>query len=136
MYRTKELYDEWNEMKKDIHFQEWGYISRNLYINEKEIRYVWLGLNIWCEQNGKREFMRPVLVIKKIGNMFFCVPLTTKGNINQFYYKLMSCRFDKPSTLILSQWRTLDKRRFMDKIWYISDEEFSQIKKLLKDMYL
>jgi len=80
MYRTKELYDEWNETKKEIHFQEWIHSSNTTFINEKEIWYIRLGLNIWCEQNGKREFMRPVLVVKKIGNMFFCIPLTSKGH--------------------------------------------------------
>ena len=47
--------------------------------------------------------MSPVLIIKKIGNMFFCIPLMTKEHTNRFYYKITSCKFDKSSLVILSQ---------------------------------
>ena len=69
-----EKFDEWNEEKKSIHLSK----EDNIFINPRDIWYVKLGLNIGNEQNGKGEFRRPVLVIRRIGNMYFCVPLTTQ----------------------------------------------------------
>jgi mRNA interferase MazF len=70
-----ELFDKWNEEKKYLHS-----ISerKDIFINPGEVWYIKMGINIGFEQNGKKEFRRPVLVIKKIGNMFLCMPLTTK----------------------------------------------------------
>lgn len=46
MYRNKELYNERNDLKQDIHFKNLNQRANNTFINEKEIRYVSLGLNI------------------------------------------------------------------------------------------
>jgi len=62
--------------------------------------------------------------------------LSTKDKLNPYYYKLKSVSFDKPSLAILSQVRMMDKRRFVNPIGFISEEEFFIIKKLLKDIYL
>ena len=55
MYRTSELYDQWNQEKKAIHFQltEHTRKTTSFYVNEREIWYVRLGLNIGFEENGK-----------------------------------------------------------------------------------
>jgi mRNA-degrading endonuclease toxin of MazEF toxin-antitoxin module len=88
------------------------------------------------EENGKEDFRRPVLVINRIGGLFFVVPLSTKEKDNKFYYRLTSVDFKKPSLVMLSQARVIDKKRFMNKIGEISDEEFQKIKKFLRKMYL
>jgi mRNA-degrading endonuclease toxin of MazEF toxin-antitoxin module len=44
--------------------------------------------------------------------------------------------FDKTSLAILSQVRIVDKRRFINPIGLVSEEEILIIKKLLKDIYL
>jgi len=131
---STQLYDIWNEEKKGIQSK------KNIpifHIYEREIWYVKLWINIWFEQNGKTHFRRPVLIIKKIGNMFYCIPLTTKGKENSFfYYKLQSKNFEINSWLILSQTKNLDKKRFDEYVWKIDPWEFLIIKKLLKEMYL
>ena len=61
-HSSLEVFDEWNEEKKQIHTKE----KENFYVNEREIWYVKLGINIGSESNGKKDFRRPVLVIKKV----------------------------------------------------------------------
>jgi len=138
MYRTKELYNEWNETKKEIHFELSEHSKKipTFYINEREIWYVRLWVNIGYEENGKWGFIRPILVIKKIGNLFFVVPMTTKTKNSHFYYTLKSVRFSRPSSLILSQARVIDKKRFEKILGEVNIAEFFQIKKLLKELYL
>lgn len=135
MYRTKELYDDWNDVKKVLHF--WVDVSslqHDIFIKERQIRYVRLGLNVWFEENGKSAFIRPVLVIKKVWWLFFCVPMTTKEKDNKYHYSLKTHQFDMPSVLLLSQARILDKKRFEKHIGVVDQEEFKIIKKLLKEL--
>jgi mRNA interferase MazF len=93
-------------------------------------------LNIGFEENGKDDFKRPVLVICRIGVLFFIVPLSTQDKGNKFYYTLKSVSFNKPSLAILSQVRMIDKKRFVHRIGQVSEEEMINIEKLLKDLYL
>ena len=95
-----------------------------------------MGENIGAEQNGKTEFSRPVLVLKKVGSLFFTVALTTKGKPeNNFYLKLSDLSMDEDhlknigqSWLILSQVRVMDKRRFLEKIGTVGSKEFNSVK--------
>lgn len=144
MYRTKELYDERNQCKKTIHFDKSNQMNNRIFINEKDVRYITLGLNIWFEENGKQKFKRPVIVIKKVWNLFFVVALTSKGKEeNKFYYKLCDTRFNErnltykdSSYCILSQVRVVDKKRFTELMWVVWDKEFFLIKEKLREMLL
>lgn len=107
-----DAFDIWNNEKKSINKKQ----IAHTYINPGEIWYIKLGVNIGFEQNGKKEFRRPVLVVKRIGNMYFCIPLTTKGKDSPFYQKIKLFGSDRDSFLIVSQGRSFDKRRFMDTI--------------------
>ena len=133
----KEKFDFWNLEKQKIHF--WKNIKR--YPQEREIWYIKMWINIWVEENGKNDFLRPVLVIKKIWILVFCIALSTQFKNNKFYKKLETCTFyekkykKENSMIILSQWKTLDTKRFIKQIWYISKSEFIELKKLLKSMY-
>lgn len=127
-------FDTWNIEKKLAHNRV---IKKDFIINTKEIWYVSLWCNVWYEQDGKMNFLRPVLVIRRIWSLYFCIPLTTRGKCDSaFYYTLYSVKFGKPSSLILSQWRVLDKKRFRYKINKVAAWEFNHIKKLLKGLYL
>jgi len=133
----EQKFDNWNKEKKNIHFSK----EIKKYPKERDIWYIKMWINIWVEENWKDDFLRPVLVIKKIWILLFCIPLSTQFKENIFYKELNTCTFyekkhiKKHSMLILSQWKTLDKKRFIKQIWYISKNEFSEIKKLLKNMY-
>ena len=70
----KEKFNFWNLEKQKIHF--WKDIKR--YPKEREIWYIKMWINIWVEENGKDDFLRPVLVIKKIWILVFWVALSTQ----------------------------------------------------------
>jgi hypothetical protein len=99
-------------------------------------------INIWFEENWKSEFLRPVLVLKKVWNLFFTVALTSKWKDNNFYYyKIKNLTLSEKNTkyidssyCILSQVKVMDKKRFTQNIWAISEEDFKNIQKKLKTL--
>jgi hypothetical protein len=62
--------------------------------------------------------------------------LTTKGKDSKFYYRLPDLYFKKPSSIILSQARVMDKARFIEKIGIVSEGIFFDIKEKLKALML
>lgn len=125
-------FDGWNEIKKTVNYK-----TTNFHIVGREIRYAHLWVNVGCEEDGKwNEYKRPVIVLKKIGNMFAIVPMTTWWNDSRYYYRLSNNYFWKTSRVILSQIRVLDKARFIDKIWMLSKEDLLAIKEKLKALLL
>ena len=54
-----------------------------------------------------------------------------KQNID---FKKRNNYFNKNSFLTFSQFRTIDKKRFIEKIWKINKEDFLDIKKELKNI--
>jgi mRNA interferase MazF len=133
---SNEVFDAWNHEKKAIHNDG---VSRTYYVNEREIWFVKMGKNIGFEENGKEQFLRPVLVVKKVGNLFFTVALTSKGKNNSFYHKLESIELDNPkyqdsSFAILSQVKVMDKKRFYEKAGIVPTEEFNRVKQKIKTL--
>lgn len=133
-------FDEWNKEKKEINEKD----VPLFFVKSRQVWFTKMGENVGAEQNGKKEFSRPVLVIKKVGSLFFTVALTTKGKPqNDFYLKLLDLSLDEDhlnnigrSWLILSQVRVMDKRRFLEKIGTIGREEFQVIKQKLTTLLL
>lgn len=133
-----EKFDKWSEEKKEIHKKEY----ETFYVNVREVWYIKMWINIGFEENWKTEFLRPVLVLKKVWNLFFTVALTSKWkDKNYFYYKFKDISLKNPkykdsSFAILSQVKTIDKKRFFEHAWNISKEDFIEIKKRLKQVLL
>jgi len=125
-----EIFDKWNNLKKEIHF--WN--EENNYPKSGEVWYINNWINIWFESNWKWEdFKRPVLVLKKIGSLFFVITMTTKWKDNIFFYKLDDNYFWKDSYLTLSQIKSIDKKRFIEKIWKLTNKDLYKIKKELQN---
>ena len=99
-------------------------------------------INLWFEENWKTEFLRPVLVLKKVWNLFFTVALTSKWKENNnFYYKFNNISLNNPkykdsSYVILSQVKVMDKKRFFENIWSIWKDDYIEIKKRLTKLLL
>ena len=130
------IFDAWNEQKKKIHNDR----EVEKYPKPREIWLTKMWVNIGDEQNGKEKFTRPVLILKKIWSLFFCVALSTKNKESFFYKKLQTAHFIdwfevSDSVLIVSQAKNFDKKRFIKQIGRIEQEEFLEIKKLLKEIY-
>lgn len=135
-----EKFDKWNNEKRNLEKLDY----ENFYVNSRDIYFTKMWINIGFEENWKKDFLRPVLVLKKIWNLFFTIALTSKWkDDNFFYYKLVSPKFNEEnkkhensSYCILSQVKVMDKKRFTDKIGYIKSDEFKIIKEKLKEFLL
>lgn len=123
-------FDKWNNKKKRINQKE---TSLNHFVNEREIWWCSLGLNIGYEQDGKNEeFERPVLVIKKFNReIVWIVPLTTIAKDNKFHYKLNSNK----SFVILSQIRLISTKRLIRRAEKIAEIEFKEIVEKIKNFF-
>ncbi len=127
-------FDIWNKEKKELHMSE----EIEIYPKPRHIWYAKFGVNIGSESDGKAEFLRPVLVLSKIGSLYWVVPLTSKFKENIFHHTLESVKFEKIeySLIMLSQARIIDKKRFQERIGkMVSKEEFSEIQKKMKSLY-
>ena len=133
MYPLKD-FDRWNILKKDINYNK---RSSGFYLNEREVWYVYMWINIWYEQSWKwKTYKRPVLVLRKLWNIFLCLPMTTGWkDWSRFYYKLDYSYFNKDSYIIKTQPRVLDKERFILHMATISKRDFEEIKKELKTLW-
>lgn len=133
---SEKNFDGWNEIKKSLVYKS----MNDVFINVRDVWYVKLGINVWFEQDGKKDFRRPVLVLKIVWSLYTVVPLTHKRKIKEhnsvFYHTITSCNFSDPSRCILSQLKVIDKKRFMDKIWYVSVEEVIIIKEKIRELCL
>jgi len=129
---NKNNYNSWNKIKQEIVFQK----SDIKYPKPWEIWNIYNGLNIWYESIWKWEyFERPFLVIKRLWNMFLCISMTTQWKDNNFYYRISDSYFNKKSYLTLSQWKCIDNKRFIKKIWTLSKSDLFEIKKELKTFW-
>jgi mRNA interferase MazF len=135
----RNIFDKWNIEKQRIDLIP----ENNIYINPRELWFTKMGKNIGFEEDGKEGFARPVLVIKKVGNLFFTVALTTQGKDSHFYHKFIKINlFEKyqkntnSSYVILSQVRVMDKRRFINMIGTVEKSEFEVIKQKLTTLLL
>ena len=123
----------WNKKKQQLDKRR----TDDIFPEIKEIWYVSLWVNVWSEQNGRWWFLRPVLIIKRIGGLYFCIPLSSQYKAHRLYYEIDSFHYkNKISFLLLGQWRVLDKKRFLRLLWKIEEEEYQKIKKLIKDLYI
>ncbi len=117
-------FDNWNEVKKQIETEPLG-----RHYKDREIYYVKIGENIGFEQSGKgKEFIRPVLVLKKFNKAFFYgVPLSTTKKRGKYYFEFNFID-GKTSITILSQVKPFDAKRLLNKIGMMKQEDFAKIK--------
>ena len=111
---SEEQFNEWNEEKKSIEKKR----VREVYIKQRQIWNVKMGKNIGFEENGKGQFMRPVVVIKKVGGLYFTVALTSVNHSSYFHFTLNENTYIDPyyetkhSKAILSQAKVMDVKMF------------------------
>ena len=130
-------------MKKD--FVKWHHkkeilnnIQQSPFFHEREIWFCYLGANVGFEQDGsEREFMRPVVVIRKFNKkIFWAMPLTKSSKvlddrIAPYYFEFYFIQ-DIRSLAVLSQIRLIDARRLSRHIGTMSEQDFAGLMKKLK----
>lgn len=121
--KYKKDFQTWNMHKKYLEKTK----TKNPFIQEREIWWVSIGVNLGYEEDGKgRSFNRPVLVIKKFSQyLFLGVPLTT--NLAVRPYKIEIKAKGSVSSILTSQIKAFSTKRVENKITKIEKEEFEKI---------
>ncbi len=122
-------FDDWNRVKKNINDRK----TQRFY-HERDIWWCSLGLNIGYEQDGKDgDYQRPVLILKGISlKTCLVIPLTTSATKHPMRLDI-GCVTGKNSKVIVSQIRTIDTKRLINKIGVLNQARFDQIRKVIKD---
>ena len=132
-------FDGWNEYKKKLEVRKsplWRYNQqKDRYYYDFYPREVWycsIGVNIGVEICGKNEdFERPVLILKKSGRLFICLPMTSKKPSNENLYFDLSFTDDSGSLVesyvTITNSVSLDVNRLLRRVRKISPEKFSNL---------
>lgn len=120
-------FDQWNKYKKNLDKHK-----VRTFCNEREIWFCHLGANIGFEQDGgSKEFLRPVIILKKFNNQTCWVLPLTKSSKKGLYYFPINFKGDKESRVIMSQIRMIDVKRLKYKAGRIENSKFKEIKNRL-----
>lgn len=123
----------WHQLKPVIDQKK-----ERVFFHEREIWFCHLGVNIGYEQDGfGKEFLRPVIILRKFNNEVCCIIPLTKANKrrNKTYYFSFSFDSKTRSTAILSQIRLVDSKRLKYKIGTMSEEDFSALKTKIRRLF-
>jgi mRNA interferase MazF len=110
--------------------------SPDILFKEGEIWWCRIGMNIGHETYGKGvSFARPVLIYKKLSKDFFIgVPITSKKKEGTWFVPLVFN--DKENCAILSQVRSFDGRRLIERMSVLGYTQFELVKIALRDLLL
>jgi len=128
MKYTKD-FDNWSRLKKVIQDTSIapGY-------KEREVWWAKLGANIGDEEDGKgAHFSRPVLIVKGFSrNLVWVVALTSVNKRGRYYYPIILN--NQTNVVILSQLKSLDARRFTNRIGVLDDQSFEVVRRKLRGL--
>jgi mRNA interferase MazF len=123
-------FDTWNVKKKNSELEE-----GRLYTT-REIWWCRLGLNIGFEQDGSgEEFLRPCIIVRGFGpRVCMVVPLTK--SLNKHPLRIPLGNIDgKSASALLSQIRSIDTRRLVEKIGFLDKEKFEELRKNARNLF-
>ncbi len=131
------FFDKWNEVKQNTNGKK-----HVRSFKERDIFYIHMGENIGFEQNGKGEkFIRPVIIYRKFTKeMFLGIPLSSQIKEGSFFYQFEFIKKSKigekisKNIAILVQIRLFSAKRLINKIGVIDNDDFSKLKKRLKEL--
>ncbi len=125
-------FDKWNEVKKELHNNG---VRRSF--KNRDIFYMKMGQNVGVEQNGKgNEFVRPVVILKKITNdMFIGIPVSSQIKNGSWFYKFDFNKKDKVSNniAIIPQIKMYSTKRLLNRIGKMKLDNFNELKQKIKD---
>lgn len=109
MKKTPQLYDAWNECKKEV-----AIYGEPQNVQVGQVWRYYNGVNIGSELSKDGQFTRPCLVLKtKCWNgLVLVAPITTKYKQYKANYLIPLKNYGRESYLIINQVQFIDKRRF------------------------
>jgi len=124
-------YNQWNNVKKRISESK----HKPPYYKESDIWWVSVGYNIGNEVYGKgKNFVRPVLVIKKFNRDFFLgIPLSTKIKDNLYYIPITVK--EKAISALISQIRAFSSKRMSNKLAELDEENYKKVLEKIQKMF-
>lgn len=120
---------DWHKIKRRVEKKE-----NRVYFQPRDIFFCSIGENVGFEQDGRgKEFLRPVVVVKKFNNeVFLGIPLTRTEKKGKYYFVF---NLNNPkSVAILSQIRLFDAKRIKYKVGMINEKDFSVLKEKVKQL--
>jgi len=126
----EEEYNKWSKLKQKINKKK-----NIVYFREGQIWYINMWINIWYEEDWKKDnYSRPVLILKKFSkDTFLWISTTSISKKWKFYYNIWNIKWIN-NFLILSQIRLYSSKRLLSHIWWISIEESKNIKKKISKL--
>ena len=124
---NEKSFDNWDKLKKELHFK-----GKRKFFREKEIYFISIGQNIGYEIFGKKkEFLRPVLIYKKLSHSSFLgIPLASKQKEGSYYFQFLYKK-NRISTALLNQIRVFDSRRIKYFSGQMKNEDFEKLQEKL-----
>ena len=124
-------YKLWNRVKIGLNS-----IQKRPYFKSGQVWWYSLGENIGDEEDGKgKNFVRPVLIIRKFNNRIcLALPLTKQIKNKIYYYKFEFKGIEQCA--MLSQLRIIDSKRLHNIMGKISTKEFTKIKLAIAEIVL
>ncbi|MDR1088270.1 MAG: type II toxin-antitoxin system PemK/MazF family toxin [Coriobacteriales bacterium] len=125
-------YREWMPVKAEIH----NNAARPQMFKESDVWLCHIGDNVGFEEDGKgRNYLRPVVVVRKFNNQFCqVVPLSTTASRGRYYFPFNS-HTGKTSVAITSQLKAVDSSRLTRKIGYINPSDLHALKSKLRELF-
>lgn len=123
-------FDRWNHEKKKTHIEK-----PRLY-TVREIWWCRLGVNIGTEQDGNGAlFLRPVIILRGFGpDIFLVVPLTTSLRRHPLRIPVGTVQ-GKEASALLSQMRVIDARRLVEKVGFLDQAIFRELRKAVRGLF-
>lgn len=123
-------FDDWNEIKKNTESSQ----GRTYFV--REIWWCKFGLNIDTEQDGKDTlYLRPCIILRSFGkDSCLVVPLTTSNKKHYFRIDIGKLN-EKENKANISQLKTIDTKRLVEKISYIDKKKFSELRKAVRNLF-
>jgi mRNA-degrading endonuclease toxin of MazEF toxin-antitoxin module len=124
-------FTKWLKLKFHIHQYD-----KRPFFNEREVWWTQFGQNVGDEENGKGEqFLRPVIILRKFNkNICLVAPTSTKLKDNKYYYHIQYQ--GKKCSVLISQIRVIDAKRFRKRIARLSKHDLESIKKEISKVIL
>ncbi len=125
-------YREWNRLKEILNS-----VDVSIPFKEGEIWWVYLGLNIGIEIDGKGDdFIRPAIIINRFNKYHaWIVPLTSIRNLlSGVHMPLFSSQLETNSAAVITQLQTISSNRLMNRIGIIDNIQFIKIIDSIKNI--
>lgn len=122
--------DWWNQVKCRVQK-----VKSDVLFKSGEIWWCRVGLNIGEEIFGKGlQFLRPVLIFKKLtSDSFLSIAFTIRDRTGSWYVE--TNHNQKKRLAMLNQVRTFDRKRLVQRIGTLDDEQFIEIKRRFIEFY-